>query len=595
MTDRLLARDRAAFIARFGGVFEHAPWIAAAVWDQAVAAASPADAAAVLDDAAALAEAMAAVWRGAGDDRQRAVIADHPDLAGTLALAGDLTADSTTEQAGAGLDRCSPAELARFQHLNSAYRERFGFPFIMAVRGRARAEILAAFEQRLSREPGQEFATAVDEVEKIARLRLASLAGPAEPPDEDQEPLSAAVILARIDALARVSEDPGALTRLFLTPEHARANALVASWMRAAGMTTSIDAIGNVVGRYEGVSPDLSVLMLGSHLDTVRDAGRFDGMLGVICAIACVADLHRRRVRLPFAIEVLGFGDEEGVRFATTLLGSRAVAGTFDPAVLMVRDANGVTLEEALWAFGLDPSAIGALARQRSQVLAYIELHIEQGPVLERHDLPVGCVTAISGASRFEAEMIGVAGHAGTVPMADRYDALAAAAESILAIERRCAAEPGLVGTVGRIAVAPGAINVIPGRATFTLDLRAPDDRQRHRAAADLEREMAAIAARRGVVATMRQVHSGTAVPCDERLMMRIEAAIAAEGITPLRLPSGAGHDGMAMAALTDVGMLFVRCSEGISHNPAEAVRAADVAVAVRVLLGVIEGFGTVT
>src|SRR5579862_7457366 len=267
-------------------------------------------------------------------------------------------------------------------------------------------------------------------------------------------------IVRRINALAAISETPDNITRIFLTPQHRTAADLILGWMRQAGMAAHMDAIGNVCGRYEGDRPGLPALMLGSHYDTVRDAGRWDGPLGVITAIACVADLNRRGLRLPFAIEVVGFADEEGVRFASTLLGSRAIAGTFDESVLGARDRDGVSLREAITTFGLDPDHIGKAARIRGELLGYIELHIEQGPVLEQENLAVGVVTAIAGATRLAARLTGMAGHAGTVPMALRRDALAGAAECISTIEQSCrSGGDGLVGTVGTIHVAPGATN----------------------------------------------------------------------------------------------------------------------------------------
>ena len=398
-------------------------------------------------------------------------------------------------------------------------------------------------------------------------------------------------LLARACELAAFSEDGAALTRVFLSPEHRRANARVAEWMEAAGMSARIDAIGNVVGRYEGDRPGLPALVLGSHLDTVRDAGMFDGMLGVITAIACVDALARAARRLPFAIEVIGFADEEGVRFGTAMIGSSAVAGSFDRAWLARRDGQGVTMEEALAAYGLDPGAIPQAARRRQDIHAYVELHIEQGPVLERQGLPVGIVTSINGVTRLEITVTGRAGHAGTVPMDARQDALAAAAEGVLAVETRCRAEPGIVGTVGMLRASPGAINVIPGAAQFTIDLRSGEDARRRAAVDDVLAAIAAIAARRGVGFRSQVVHELAAAPCAPGLMRQIERAVVAAGIVPFRLSSGAGHDGMTIAAIAPIGMIFVRCAGGISHHPDEAITAADAMAGARVLLGFIENF----
>ncbi|WP_249119291.1 MULTISPECIES: allantoate amidohydrolase [unclassified Bradyrhizobium] len=399
-------------------------------------------------------------------------------------------------------------------------------------------------------------------------------------------------IVSRINQLAAISETPEHLARIFLSPEHRAAADLILSWMREAGMTAHLDAIGNVCGRYEGDRPGLPCLMLGSHYDTVRDAGKWDGPLGLITAISCVADLNRRGRRLPFAVEVVGFADEEGVRFASTLLGSRAVAGTFVESALNSRDHAGISMRDAMVTFGLDPEHIGAAARTRRELHAYVELHIEQGPVLEENNLPVGVVTAIAGATRLAAKLTGMAGHAGTVPMAFRRDALAGAAECICMVEEFCKTDAaGLVGTVGYIDAMPGATNVIPGLVSFTLDIRAPSDPHRKMAVADIVRRIEAIAKRRNLVLQLDVTHENRTVPCAPWLKAQVADAVAAEGFGVFDLPSGAGHDGMAMIDISDVAMLFVRCRGGISHNPAEHVELADADAGARVLLRLVENF----
>ncbi len=403
--------------------------------------------------------------------------------------------------------------------------------------------------------------------------------------------LDAQRILARCAELAAHSEQPDGLTRVFLSPEQRAVNALVLEWMRAAGMEAALDAIGNCVGRYESAPPGASALMLGSHLDTVRDAGRYDGMLGVVTAIECVAALALRRQRLPFAIVVVGFGDEEGVRFGSTLLGSRAIAGTFDLALLDRPGRDGVPLREALQSFGLDPTRVATAAFAPREVAAYVELHIEQGPVLEAEGLPVGVVTAINGGYRFNVNVTGMAGHAGTVPMALRRDALAGAAECIGAVESVAGNALDVVGTVGRIEALPGAMNVIPGRVRFSLDLRAPTDAQRAAALADMRTRFEAIARRRGLALALEPVWEASTAQCDARLQAQLAAAVAAEGIGVRHLPSGAGHDGMALIAIAPIGMLFVRCTGGISHHPDEAVTVEDVDAGAHVLLRFIEAF----
>ncbi|GJD60439.1 allantoate amidohydrolase [Methylobacterium frigidaeris] len=397
-----------------------------------------------------------------------------------------------------------------------------------------------------------------------------------------------AAVMAQLDALARFSADAEGLTRLYLTPAHADAARQVAAWMEEAGMTTRLDAAATVIGRYEAATPGAPTLLLGSHIDTVRHAGRYDGNLGVVTAIAAVKQLHEAGERLPFAIEVLAFGDEEGVRFPVTLTGSRALAGLVRPEVLAARDGDGVSLAQALRDFGGDPDGVARLARDPASVLGYLEVHIEQGPVLEEADLPVGIVTAIAGASRLVVTVEGRAGHAGTVPMALRHDALAAAAEMVLAIESEAKGTPDLVATVGQIEVPRGAVNVIPALTRFTLDLRSPSDAVRHAALARLRAAFAATAERRGVAVSAQATYDEPAASCAPGLMHAIADGIARLGFRPLHLASGAGHDGLALAGLCPIGMIFVRCAGGLSHSPAESVTTEDVDAATRLLVDVL-------
>ena len=407
-----------------------------------------------------------------------------------------------------------------------------------------------------------------------------------------QSPSYGQMVMERIEALAHFSSEPGKLTRLYLTPEYKAAVLQVKEWMEQAGMSAHIDAIGNIVGRYEGNSLNLPTLILGSHLDTVPDAGKYDGILGVLAAITCVEALHHAGERLPFAIEVIGFGDEEGVRFPTSMSGSRAVAGLFDPATLERCDADGISLRQALHRFGLEPTHIGAIARQPEQVLGYVELHIEQGPVLDTIGCPLGIVSSIAGATRFAVEIMGMAGHAGTVPMPLRRDALAAAAEMILEIERYCRSEPnGLVGTVGQINVIPGAANVIPGRVRFSVDIRAADDALRRRATDSLIAAISTIATQRNVQAQILEAREVLACACTPGLMEQLAVAATKQAVVPYRLLSGAMHDAMQLAQITDSAMLFIRCRAGISHNPEEAIAAEDADLGVRVLLEFIRAF----
>jgi allantoate deiminase len=403
--------------------------------------------------------------------------------------------------------------------------------------------------------------------------------------------LSADRIMRRCEALARHSELPGGLTRVFLSPQARAATEEVLGWMREAGMQARLDAIGNAAGRYEGERPGLPCLMLGSHLDTVRDAGRYDGMLGVVSAIECVDFLHGENVRLPFAIEVIGFGDEEGVRFGTTLLGSRAVAGIFDPGVLSARDPQGNSMADVLRGFGLDPARIPDIARRKGDVLAYAELHIEQGPVLEAEGLPVGVVTAINGFSRLRVTLRGAAGHAGTVPMNLRRDALAGAAECVLLTEKTGRSHPELVATVGRIEAKPGAINVIPGEVMFTVDVRAPKDELRNDAVSRIKSQIEQLSKQRDLLCEIEPLQEFGVTACSPWLMEQMDQAVKRQGHRLRRLPSGAGHDGMALGAIADICMLFVRCKGGISHSPLEAITEADAAAGANVLLDFIEHF----
>jgi allantoate deiminase len=386
-------------------------------------------------------------------------------------------------------------------------------------------------------------------------------------------------VMRRCDVLATCTEEPGAITRPFATDAMRRAHEHVTAWMRDAGMSVSRDNIGNLRARYGG-SGD-AVLLLGSHLDSVRDAGRYDGPLGVMVAIAAVQRLHDEGRRLPFAIEVLAFADEEGLRFGSTYLGSRALAGRLDPAELRRTDAGGATLEEAIRAFGGDPSRLEDDRWRDGRPLGYVEVHIEQGPVLEKLDLPVGVVSAIAGQSRFELTFTGQAGHAGTVPMDQRHDALVAASWFVGAVDAEARDEPGLVATVGQLEVRPGAANVVPGEVRLSLDVRSADDGQRTHACQALLRLAEAAGRERGVAVAVTPVSERAAVACSPRLAALLREAI---GASTVDIPSGAGHDTVYMSEIADAAMLFVRCKGGVSHNPAESVATGDVQVAIEVL-----------
>src|SRR5450830_31263 len=399
-------------------------------------------------------------------------------------------------------------------------------------------------------------------------------------------------IMARAEELAHYSEMAGGLTRTYLSKQHAAAAAQITAWMSAAGMSVRRDAAGNVIGRYAGTDPSAPALVTGSHFDSVCNGGKYDGNLGVLLPISCIAQWHRRGRRFSFPIDIIAFAEEEGMRFKATLLGSRAVAGTFNYAVLDNLDQSGVSMRQAIVNAGFDPRQLPAAARLAAAIKAFVEMHIEQGPLLLEQNMPVGVVTAISGATRFMVELTGLAGHAGTVPMQLRRDAAMAAAEIGLYIERRCSGVAGLVGTVGILEVPNGAANVVPGAARFSIDMRAERDEVRLAAVEDVLAEIGNITRRRHVEAILSKTHEATSVPCDARLQERLATAIERAGLPPVHLPSGAGHDAMAMAAIADVAMLFVRCGNGgISHHPDEIMSVADAALATEVFMYFIESF----
>jgi allantoate deiminase len=425
--------------------------------------------------------------------------------------------------------------------------------------------------------------------------------------------------VARCDALgvAPYSDAPDMLFRAYLTPAFARTQEAIAAWMAEAGMAVRLDAAANLIGRYEGITANAPALMIGSHIDSVRDAGRYDGPLGVMLGIECVAALADAGRRLPFAVEVIAFGDEEGSRFPASMLTSRAVAGLLDPAALDAVDADGVSVVDALSHYLRHPSegwglpvgeggdlpnvapafaGVTGLAdarRDPASILAYLEAHIEQGPTLDAEGLAVGVVTGIAAQLRYRVVFDGVAGHAGTTSMALRRDALTAAAEAVLAVERIASDGPDdLVATTGRMEVAPGAPNVVPGRVAMTIDIRALDPAVRDVAAKAISREIETIAARRGVGVALERTQDLAASPCDPRLVDLLAEAMVVAGQPDRRLASGAGHDAMVMAALCPTAMLFIRCERGISHNPAERVAGADVDVALAVMLGFIDRLG---
>jgi OHCU decarboxylase len=570
--DHLNSVDAAAFVDLLRGIYEHSPWI-----PERAAARRP------FASLAALQLALQEAVGSASEQEQLSLLRAHPELAGKAAIAGELTTESTGEQAASGLNRCSPEEYATLHRLNAAYNEKFGFPFILAVKGPTgkgltRQAIIATFERRLKHRRQDELQEALRQVHRIAEIRLNDLLsvelryGPA--------------IMQWAEEIGAISDDENGLTCAYMTAGHQRTAARLADWMREAGMDVHVDAVGNVVGRYASSDANAKTLITGSHYDTVRNGGKYDGRLGILLPIAIVRELNQGGARLPYHLEVIGFAEEEGVRFRSTFLGSNAVTGRFDLSLLDMRDADGVTMREALAQAGHDPQRIPAIARDPANLLGYVEVHIEQGPVLLEKGLPLGVVTAIAGSSRYLVELAGVASHAGTTPMTMRRDAAAAAAEIVLLVEQRCSGKDALVGTVGQLQVPDGSVNVIPGRCRLSLDIRSAVDAERIAAVKDIMDGIEAVCARRGIEYTVEQLVEAQAAPCSPRLMDQLGAAVQRAGLPRFDLLSGAGHDAMAMAAILDVAMLFTRCGNGgISHNPLETMTADDAEIAARVLL----------
>jgi beta-ureidopropionase / N-carbamoyl-L-amino-acid hydrolase len=561
--DELNRLPPADFIVALGSLFEHSPWV-----PERVAVLRPF--ASGID----LHRAMCAAVMQAGADMQLALIRAHPELAGRAALGGGLTTASTVEQKGAGLSNCTAPQLQRLQALNAEYGTKFGFPFILAVKGHTPDTVIAALAERVNHDADQEREVALHEICRIARFRLTDLV---------DTPLGASII-AMLEELATLSEDEGALTCSYLTPTHIATANRIRDYMLAAGLRTHIDAVGNVVGVLSG-GPDLKQVLTGSHYDTVINAGKYDGRLGIVLPIAVAGWLRRSGVQLPYSLEIIAFAEEEGVRFKSTFLGSRAIVGRFEPDILQRVDELGVTLAEAIRGVGRDAAAIPAIARKPADVACFVEVHIEQGPVLLEANLPVGVVTGIAGSIRRMVKVKGLSGHAGTVPMGSRRDAAAAAAEIVLAVESRCSAEPGLVGTVGQLQVRGGAVNVIPGQCDLSIDIRSGKDASRDAADVAVAAEIDLIQARRRVTVEQIKVLEAPSVPCSPAIQDAWAASIERiTGQPAKRLPSGAGHDAMMMANLTDIGMLFVRCGNGgISHHPSESLSADDADTAAKV------------
>jgi N-carbamoyl-L-amino-acid hydrolase len=580
------------------GLYEHSPWIA-----RAALAGRP------FGSLAQLKHAMVQVLASAGVESQLALIRAHPELAGKAMVSKSLTAESTNEQSKAGLTHCTPDEFEKIQSLNAAYNARFGFPFILAVRGPrgtglSKAEIIATFARRLHGHPDFERQECIRNIHRIAEIRLNDLFG--------FTPELGNRVWDWQEALAQHADagyaEQGQLTVTYLTDAHRACAQRISMDMLQAGCdTVHIDAVGNVVGRYkkesdlrntdEGQGPVSSrTLLTGSHYDTVRNGGKYDGRLGIYVPLACVQALSSAGKRLPFDLEIVAFAEEEGQRYKATFLGSGALTGDFNPAWLDQVDADGISMRAAMQHAGLSVDDIPSLKRNASDYQGFVEVHIEQGPVLNELDIPLGIVTSINASVRYVGEVLGMASHAGTTPMDRRRDAAAAVAELILYVEQRAAQDSDLVGTVGMLQVPNGSINVVPGRCQFSLDLRAPNDAQRDRLADDVVQAARAICERRRTHLDLAETMRVSAAPSAPAWQARWESAVQALGVPLHRMPSGAGHDAMKLHETMPQAMLFVRGqNSGISHNPLESTTSDDMQLAVDAFMHLLNGLAQTT
>ena len=569
------------------GVYEHSPWIA-----QAALRERP------FRSLAHLKHALAHAVRTAGTQAQLALIRAHPELAGKAMVDQSLTAESTHEQSKAGLTQCTPAEFARLQQLNADYNARFGFPFILAVRGPRgtglrKQQIIDTFARRLDNHPDFEQAEALRNIHRIAEIRLNDKFG--------AEPLLGADVWDWHEKLAEHSDpgyaEKGQLTVTYLTDAHRACAQALSHWMRDCGFDkVEIDAVGNVVGRYHPATEGARYLLTGSHYDTVRNGGKYDGRLGIFVPMACVRELHRAGRRLPFGFEVVGFAEEEGQRYKAVFLGSGALTGHFDPAWLEQKDADGISMRQAMEHAGLCIADIPKLQRDPAKYLGFVEVHIEQGPVLNELDLPLGIVTSINGNARFLGEIVGMASHAGTTPMDRRRDAACAVAELALFVETRAGAVPDLVATMGMLEVPNGSINVVPGRCKFSLDIRATTNEVRDACIADVRAELARICEQRSLHFKLEETVRAAAAPSDPAWMRRWECAVQALGLPLFHMPSGAGHDAMKLHERMPQAMLFQRgLNAGISHNPLESITNHDTELCVRAFQNLLDNLATET
>ena len=560
---------RAEALQLLDGLYEHSPWIA----DQALAARP-------FQSLSHLKHAMTVVLKNAGRQAQLDLIRAHPELAGKAMVSRSLTTESTHEQKTAGLTQCTAEEFATIQQLNSDYNAKFGFPFILAVRGTrgnglTKQQIISTFARRLQNHPEFELAECLRNIHRVVELRLNDKFG--------IQPELGSAQWDWHEAMAEYSDEgykeKGQLTVTYLTDAHRACAEFITSKMRECGFDEiSIDAVGNVVGIYRASTSDARTLLTGSHYDTVRNGGKYDGRLGILTPMICVQQLHAQGKRLPYNIEVVGFSEEEGQRYKATFLGSGALLGDFKPEWLDQKDADGISMRDAMAHAGLNIENIPLIKRDASKYLGFVEVHVEQGPVLNALDIPLGIVTSINGNVRYLCEITGLASHAGTTPMATRRDAATAAAEIALYVEKRAAQDADSVGTVGMLNVPNGSINVVPGRCLFSLDLRAPVDAQRDALVADVLAAVSDICERRGVTVTTELTERAAAAPSANAWQQRWEAAVRSLGVPLHRMPSGAGHDAMKLHKIMPQAMLFVRGqNSGISHNPLESTTSDDI------------------
>ena len=574
------------------GLYEHSPWIPRAALAQRPFA-----------SLAQLKFAMVGVLNAAGIEPQLALIRAHPELAGKAMVDKNLTAESTNEQSKAGLTHCTPQEFETIQQFNRDYNTRFGFPFILAVRGPrgtglSKAEIIATFERRLQGHPEFERQECVRNIHRIAEIRLNDLFG--------FTPELGNAVWDWQEALSQHTDpgyaELGQLTVTYMTEAHRACAQRISMDMRQAGCdTVHIDAVGNVIGCYkkdstsrplEGGHNTIShkTLLTGSHFDTVRNGGKYDGRLGIYVPLACVQQLSKAGKRLPFDLEVAAFSEEEGQRYKATFLGSSALTGDFNPAWLDQVDADGISMRDAMQHAGLCVDAIAGLKRNADDYQGFVEVHIEQGPVLNELDIPLGIVTSINASVRYMGDVTGMASHAGTTPMDRRRDAAVAVAELILFVEERAAQDGNSVGTVGMLQVPNGSINVVPGRCEFSLDLRAPNNAQRDRLDEDVRKAARDICERRGVRLNLTETMRVSAAPSAPAWQGRWETAVRALGVPLHRMPSGAGHDAMKLHEIMPQAMLFVRgLNSGISHNPLESTTSDDMQLAIEAFQHLLE------